>query len=48
MSEREQCYTIAVRPDGRVQYFIDDPGGDTNGLLTKIPDAVYDGPLPPP
>jgi hypothetical protein len=48
MSEREQCYTIAVRPDGRVQYFIDDPGSDTNGLLTKVPDAVYDGPLPPP
>jgi len=48
MTSTEQCFTIAVRPDGRVQYFIDAPGQETNGLLTKIPTAVYDGPLPPP
>ena len=44
----EQCYTIAVRPDGRVQYFIDEPGDETHGLLTKIPTTVHDGLLPPP
>jgi hypothetical protein len=48
MTSTEQCYTIAIRPDGRVQYFIDAPGEETHGLLTKIPTAVHDGQLPPP
>lgn len=48
MTSAEQCYTIALRPDGRVQYFIDAPGEETHGLLTKIPTAVYEGQLPPP
>ena len=47
-TSEEQCYTIAVRPDGRVQYFVDEPGDDTDGLLTKIPTSVHDGRLPPP
>jgi hypothetical protein len=48
MTSTEQCYTIAVRPDGRVQYFIDAPGVETHALLTKVPTAVHDGQLPPP
>src|SRR5262245_8974906 len=48
MTAEEQCYTIAVRPDGRVQYFIDEPGDETHGLLTKIPTSVHEGQLPPP
>ncbi len=48
MTSDEQCYTLAVRRDGRVQYFIDAPGQETHGLLTKIPTAVHDGQLPPP
>jgi hypothetical protein len=48
MTSEEQCYTIAVRPDGRVQYFIDAPGEETHGLLTKVPTAVHEGRLPPP
>ena len=48
MTSTEQCYTIAVLPDGRVQYFIDAPGEETHGLLTRIPTSVHDGPLPPP
>jgi hypothetical protein len=47
-TSEEQCYAVAIRPDGRVQYFIDAPGQETHGLLTKIPTAVHDGPLPPP
>jgi hypothetical protein len=48
MTSQEQCYTIALRPDGHPQYFIDAPGDETNGLLTKIPTSVHDGRLPPP
>lgn len=48
MTSTEQCYTIALRPDGRVQYFIDAPGEETHGLLTKIPTTVHDGPMPLP
>jgi len=48
MTTEEQCYTVAVRPDGRVQYFIDAPGEETHGLLTKIPTTVHEGQLPPP
>jgi len=48
MTSTEQCYTIAVRPDARVQYFIDAPGEETHGLLTKVPTAVHEGQLPPP
>jgi hypothetical protein len=48
MTSTEQCYTIAVRSDGHVQYFIDAPGEETHGLLTKVPTATHDGQLPPP
>jgi hypothetical protein len=47
-TSEEQCYTIAVRGDGRVQYFVAEPGAETDGLLTKIPTAVHEGQLPPP
>lgn len=48
MSRDPQCFTIARRPDGRVQYYVDDPGADSHGLLTKIPTSVVPGRLPPP
>lgn len=47
-SETPQCYTIALRPDGRIQYFVDDPERETHGLLTSVPTAVHRGRLPPP
>lgn len=43
MSSTEQCYRLAVQPNGRVQYYIDAPGAETDGLLTKITDEVTDG-----
>jgi hypothetical protein len=41
------CYTIAVTPAGHVQYFIDQPGADTHGLLTREVTIVTDGPPRP-
>jgi len=43
MSQDEHCYTLAVNPDQRVQYFIDRPGDPSHGLLTKITTETYDG-----
>ena len=42
-SSTEQCYRLAVRQDGRVQYYIDDPGSETDRLLTKVTDDVIEG-----
>ena len=42
-SADEHCYRLAVQPDGRVQYYIADPG-ETDGLLTKITDRIVEGP----
>ena len=43
-SADEHCYRLAVQPDARVQYYIAEPGAETDGLLTKITDRVVDGP----
>ena len=42
-SQDEKCYTIAVTANGRVQYFIDQPGDPADGLLTKVTDETYKG-----
>lgn len=42
-SQDEHCYTIAVTANGRVQYFIDQPGDPADGLLTKITTETYQG-----
>jgi hypothetical protein len=44
LSQDEHCYTIAVAPDGRVQFFIDAPGEESDGLLTSIVSIVEEGP----
>lgn len=44
LSQDEHCYTIAVAPDGRVQFFIDAPGEETHGLLTSVVSIVEEGP----
>jgi hypothetical protein len=31
LSQDEHCYTIAVTPDGRVQFYIDAPGDEFDG-----------------
>lgn len=43
-SADERCYRLAVQPDGRVQYYVAEPGNETDGLLTKITDRIVDGP----
>lgn len=43
-SHEEGCFRLAVLPNGRVQYYIDDPGGDYHGLLTTITDEIQEGP----
>jgi hypothetical protein len=43
-TDKEQCYTVAVAPDGAVQFFIDEPGSESHGLLTSVVRFVYDGP----
>src|SRR5262245_48233203 len=45
-SQVEQCYTLAVRDDAQVQYFIDRPGDQTDGLLTKVTSEVHEGEPP--
>jgi hypothetical protein len=42
-SSTEQCFRLAVQPDGRVQYYIDAPGAETDQLLTKITNDVIEG-----
>lgn len=44
----ERCFTLAVLPNGRVQYFVHRPGDETDGLLTKVTSATFDGPPPTP
>jgi len=43
MSPGEQCFTLAVLPDARVQYYVAQPGDQTDGLLTKVTNAVHEG-----
>lgn len=45
-SSTEQCFSLAVTPGGRIQYYISNPGDPSDGLLTKIPNRVIDGPPP--
>ena len=47
MTSQEQCYRVAVQAEGRVQYYVAAPGNETDGLLTKITDAVTEGPPNP-
>ena len=47
LSPDERCFTLAVLPNGRVQYFVQEPGDQADGLLTKVTNAVFDGPPPP-
>ena len=44
LSQDEHCYSIAVAPDGRVQFFIDAPGDEYHGLLTSVVPTVEEGP----
>ena len=46
-SQDEKCYSIAVAPDGAVQFFIDEPGSEYHGLLTSVVRTIYDGPPRP-
>lgn len=48
MKPEPNCYTIAVRSDGRPQFFIDAPGDESHGLLTSIPTRVERGRMPLP
>lgn len=43
MGRDEQCFTLALLANGRVQYYIHRPGNETHGLLTKVTDRVDDG-----
>lgn len=43
-SADERCYRLAEQPDGRVQYYVADPGSESDGLITKITDRIIDGP----
>ncbi len=43
MSQEEQCYTIAVTADERVQYFIDRRDDPADGLLTKVTTDAHEG-----
>jgi hypothetical protein len=47
MSSDEHCYRLAVQAEGRVQYYVAAPGDETDGLLTKVTDAVTEGPPNP-
>lgn len=42
-SADEHCYRLAVQPNARVQYYMAEPGTETDGLLTKITDRIIDG-----
>lgn len=46
-SAEEHCYRLAAQPDGRVQYYVANPGDETDGLLTKITNRIIDGPPDP-
>lgn len=39
----EHCFTLARRSDGRLQYAYAEPGGEYDGLLTRVTDAVLAG-----
>ena len=43
LSTQEQCFTIALLPDARVQYYVAQPGDPADGLLTKVTSAVHEG-----
>jgi len=44
LSRDEHCYTVAVTPEGHVQFYIDEPGSDADGLLTSVVRTIEDGP----
>jgi hypothetical protein len=46
-SADEHCYRLARQSDGRVQYYVAEPGDETDGLLTKITNRIIDGPPDP-
>lgn len=39
----EHCFALARRRDGRLQYAYAEPGGEYDGLLTRVTDAVLEG-----
>jgi hypothetical protein len=46
-SADERCYRLAEQADGRVQYYVAEPGDEADGLLTKITNRIIDGPPDP-
>ena len=44
LSRDEHCYTVALTPEGHVQFFIDEPGSDAHGLLTSVVRTIEDAP----
>ena len=46
-SADEHCYRLATQPDGRIQYYVADPGNEADRLLTKVTDRVIEGPPDP-
>jgi hypothetical protein len=42
----ERCYTISLRPDGQLGYYIHNPGDPAHGLLTMETTRIMDGPPP--
>jgi hypothetical protein len=46
-SADEHCYRLATQPDGRMHYYVADPGNEADRLLTKVTDRVIDGPPDP-
>jgi hypothetical protein len=44
LTSEEHCFQLALLPNGRIQYFIDKPGDQTHGLLTKVTNTVQEGP----
>jgi hypothetical protein len=46
-SADEHCYRLAEQPDGRVQYYVADPGAEADGLLTKVTNRIVAGPPDP-
>lgn len=39
----ERCFALARRADGRLQYSFAEPGGEYDGLLTRVTSAVVAG-----
>lgn len=40
MSRDPMCYTLNIREDGEIQYYVHKPGDAMHGLLTKVTTAI--------